>query len=94
MESCFKWERDAAAAAVSDVVEKKTNVEEDDDGAKKEDQQPQPGKGMPSNEVTHESRFPPERIAELIEYTMAGKDQMNDIIPTSPDNNHNKVTNF
>ena len=29
-----------------------------------------------------------------IAYTMAGKSQMNDNIPISPDNNHNKVTNI
>ena len=71
---------------MSYTAEKKTNVEDDDDGANKEDQQPQ--LGMDCN------CFPPERIAKLVAYTMAGKSQMNDNIPTSPDNNHDKVTNI
>ena len=41
------------------------NVEEDKNGAEKEDQQPQPGKGLRSEKVTHRSRFPPKRVAEL-----------------------------
>ncbi|KAL7528083.1 hypothetical protein ACHAXR_002257, partial [Thalassiosira sp. AJA248-18] len=38
---------------------------DDDDGAEKENQVNQPGKGLRTDEVTHSSRFTPERIAEL-----------------------------
>mmetsp|Transcript_27161 Transcript_27161/g.58199 ORF Transcript_27161/g.58199 Transcript_27161/m.58199 type:complete len:853 (+) Transcript_27161:2791-5349(+) len=57
-------ERDAAVAA---TVKKKKDAEdggEEDGGEKENDQQPT-GKGLRGDEVTHGSRFSPERIAEL-----------------------------
>jgi len=54
-------EREAASAT---AAAKKRDAEEEDD-AEKENRQQQPGRGMRSDDVTHGSRFPPERVAEL-----------------------------
>ena len=40
-------------------------MEENKNGAEKEDQQPQPGKGLRSNKVTHILCFPPKRVSKL-----------------------------
>ena len=55
----------AKASAASASAAAASKKKKDDNGAEKENQQSQPGRGMRTDEVTHSSRFTPERIAEL-----------------------------